>query len=41
MNHIKEYIKNLGGELMMSNGMTAGISRNKKAELLQRLALDK
>ena len=41
MNHIKEYIKNLGGELMMSNGMTASISRNKKAELLQRLALDK
>ena len=41
MNHVKEYIKNLGGELMMSNGMRASISRNKKAELLERLALDK
>lgn len=40
-NHIKEYIKNLGGELMMSNGMRASISRNKKAELLERLSLDK
>ena len=41
MNHIKEYIKNMGGELMMSNGMRASISRNKKAELLEKLALDK
>ncbi len=41
INHVKEYIKEHGGMLMMSNGMTAGISRNKKAELLQRLALDK
>ena len=41
MNHIKEYIKNLGGELMMSNGMRASISRNKKAELLEKLALDR
>jgi len=40
-NHIKEYLKSLGGELMMSNGMKASISRNKKAELLKRLSLDK
>lgn len=40
-NHIKEYLKSFGGELMMSNGMKASISRNKKAELLKRLSLDK
>lgn len=37
MNHVKEYLKSLGGELIMSNGMSASISRNKKAELLKRL----
>ena len=37
MNHVKEYLKSLGGELIMSNGMSASISRNKKAELLERL----
>ena len=40
LNHIKEYSKSDGGELIMSNGMRAGISRNKKAELLEILALD-
>ena len=40
MNHIREYSKGMGGELIMSNGMHAGISRNKKAELLERLSLD-
>jgi len=37
INHVKEYLKSLGGELIMSNGMSASISRNKKAELLERL----
>ncbi len=37
VNHVKEYLKSLGGELIMSNGMSASISRNKKAELLERL----
>jgi len=40
LNHIKEYSKSDGGELIMSNGMRAGISRNKKAELLEILSLD-
>lgn len=37
MNHVKEYLKGMGGELIMSNGMSAGISRNKKNELLEKL----
>jgi len=40
INHIREYSKGMGGELIMSNGMHAGISRNKKADLLERLSLD-
>ena len=40
LNHIKEYSKSDGGELIMSNGMRAGISRNKKSELLEILSLD-
>ncbi len=40
LNHVKEYLKGLGGELIMSNGYTASISRNKKAELFKRLYLD-
>jgi two-component system LytT family response regulator len=36
-NHVKEYLKSMGGELIMSNGMSASISRNKKNELLDRL----
>lgn len=39
INHVKEYLKSDGGELVMSNGMRAGISRNKKADLLEKLAL--
>lgn len=39
INHVKEYLKSDGGELVMSNGMHAGISRNKKADLLGKLAL--
>ena len=41
LNHIKEYLKGLGGELIMTNGLTASISRNKKAELFKKLYLDK
>ena len=37
INHVKEYLKSLGGELIMTNGMSASISRNKKNELLERL----
>jgi len=40
LNHVKEYLKGLGGELIMSNGLTASISRNKKAELFKKLYLD-
>lgn len=40
LNHVKEYLKGLGGELIMSNGYTAAISRNKKAELFKKLYLD-
>jgi len=39
-NHVKEYLKSFGGELIMSNGLTASISRNKKTELLTKLSLD-
>ncbi|WP_456461512.1 LytR/AlgR family response regulator transcription factor [Lutibacter sp.] len=41
LNHIKEYLKGLGGELIMTNGLTASISRNRKAELFKKLYLDK
>ena len=37
LNHIKEYLKGLGGELIMTNGLTASISRNRKAELFKKL----
>ena len=37
VNHVKEYLKSMGGELIMSNGMSASISRNKKNELLEKL----
>jgi two-component system LytT family response regulator len=40
LNHVKEYLKGLGGELIMTNGLTASISRNKKAELFKKLYLD-
>ncbi|MCM2301908.1 MAG: LytTR family DNA-binding domain-containing protein [Flavobacteriaceae bacterium] len=40
LDHVKEYLKGLGGELIMSNGKTASISRSKKAELFQKLYLD-
>ncbi len=34
LNHIKEYIRGEGGELIMSNGDEVRVSRNKKEELL-------
>jgi len=40
LHHVKEYMKGLGGELIMTNGLTAGISRNRKAELFKKLYLD-
>lgn len=40
LTHVKEYLKGLGGELIMSNGYTSAISRNKKAELFKKLYLD-
>ena len=38
---LKEYLKGLGGELIMTTGLTASISRNRKAELFKKLYLDK
>ena len=40
LNHVKEYLKGLGGELIMTNGQSASISRTKKAELFKMLYLD-
>ncbi|PID69680.1 MAG: DNA-binding response regulator [Flavobacteriales bacterium] len=37
LNHVKEYSKNMGGELKLTNEMRAGISRNKKEELINKL----
>lgn len=34
INHIKEYIRGEGGEVLMSNGEVLRVSRNKKEELL-------
>jgi two-component system LytT family response regulator len=40
LNHVKEYLKGFGGELIMTNGETASISRTKKAELFTKLYFD-
>ena len=40
LNHVKEYLKGLGGELVMTNGLTASISRNRKTELFNKLYID-
>ncbi|MCK5815344.1 MAG: response regulator transcription factor [Flavobacteriaceae bacterium] len=40
LNHVKEYLKGFGGELMMTNGKTASISRTKKTELFTKLYFD-
>ncbi len=39
-NHVKEYRKGLGAELIMTNNLTASISRKKKNELISLLSLD-
>ncbi|MFC2109679.1 LytR/AlgR family response regulator transcription factor [Bacteroidota bacterium] len=41
LDHVKEYMKRMGGELILTNGLTASVSRNKKAELLEKLQLTK
>jgi len=40
LDHVKEYVKGLGGELIMTNGLRASLSRNRKAELFKKLYLD-
>jgi len=40
LDHVKEYVKGLGGELIMTNGLKASLSRNRKAELFKKLYLD-
>ncbi|MCF6180620.1 LytTR family DNA-binding domain-containing protein [Lutibacter sp.] len=40
LNHVKEYLKGLGGELIMTNGLTASISRNRKTELFNKLYIN-
>ena len=35
ISHIKEFIRQDGGYLMMSNGMHAPVARNRKEELLK------
>ncbi len=40
LTHVKQYLKGLGGELIMTNGHTASISRNKKTVLFGKLYLD-
>jgi two-component system LytT family response regulator len=37
LNHIKEYIRGEGGDLIMSNGKSVRVSRAKKDELMKRL----
>lgn len=37
LNHIKEYVRGEGGELVMSNGDEVRVSRNKKEQLLKLL----
>mgnify|MGYP000280083666 CR=1 FL=1 len=40
LNHVKEYMKKDGGELMLTNDLTASVSRNKKGELIEKLKLN-
>ena len=40
LTHVKQYLKGLGGELIMTNGHSASISRNKKTALFGKLYLD-
>jgi two-component system LytT family response regulator len=40
LDHVKEYLKRDGGELILTNGLTASVSRNKKNELIEKLQLN-
>lgn len=40
LEHVKEYLKRDGGELILTNGLTASVSRNKKNELIEKLQLN-
>lgn len=40
MDHVKEYMKRDGGELILTNELTASVSRNKKNELIEKLKLN-
>ncbi|MEI6866113.1 LytTR family DNA-binding domain-containing protein [Flavicella sp.] len=40
LDHVKEYIKRDGGDLILTNGLTASVSRKKKNELIEKLKLN-
>jgi two-component system LytT family response regulator len=40
LDHVKEYMKKDGGELILTNELTASVSRNKKNELIEKLKLN-
>ena len=40
LDHVKEYLKRDGGELILTNKLTASVSRNKKRELTEKLQLN-
>ncbi|WP_152286151.1 LytR/AlgR family response regulator transcription factor [Flavicella marina] len=40
LSHVKEYLKRDGGELILTNELTANVSRNKKNELIEKLQLN-
>lgn len=40
LDHVKEYLKRDGGELILTNDLTASVSRNKKNELIEKLQLN-
>ena len=40
LDHVKEYLKRDGGELILTNELTASVSRNKKSEWIEKLQLN-
>lgn len=40
LDHVKEYLRRDGGELILTNELSASVSRNKKAELIEKLQLN-
>lgn len=40
LEHVKEYMKRDGGELKLTNNLTASVSRTKKIELIEKLQLN-